>query len=261
MTEFSVCASRCTGKERDSESGNDYFGARYYASWTGRFLSPDPSGLYFANPYNPQSLNLYSYARNNPLKNTDPTGLDCVYLNDDGTGVQSVDHNSNFGECVGTDANGNPNGSNGGYWVNGNVNASGVTTNAATGQVSYGNAAVYSFQNGVLNTNEFGNSVTVNANVGQRDLSLSTDATDLRVPMDQIGPTPPRYPDLVGPRPVPPPIHNSVFNCLVLPDGTMDIQNAFRGQFNNNGDDSSGGSGGAAIWQNTAKGVRPFGNA
>ena len=224
-------------------------------------MSPDPSGLYYADPTNPQSLNLYSYARNNPLKNTDPTGLDCVYLNDEGTGVHSVDHNSNFGECVGTDANGNPNGSNGGYWVNGNVNASGVTTNASTGQVSYGNAAVYSFQNGVLNTNEFGNSVTVNANVGQRDLSLSTDATNLRVPMDQIGPTPPHYPDLVGPRPVPPPIHNSVFNCLVLPDGTMDIQNAFRGQFNNNGDDSSGGSGGAAIWQNTAKGVRPFGNA
>ena len=250
-----------TGQIHDQESGNDYFNARYYSDGTGRFLSPDPSGLYYADPTNPQSLNLYSYARNNPLKNTDPTGLDCVYLNDEGTGVHSVDHNSNFGECVGTDANGNPNGSNGGYWVNGNVNASGVTTNASTGQVSYGNAAVYSFQNGVLNTNEFGNSVTVNANVGQRDLSLSTDATNLRVPMDQIGPTPPHYPDLVGPRPVPPPIHNSVFNCLVLPDGTMDIQNAFRGQFNNNGDDSSGGSGGAAIWQNTAKGVRPFGNA
>ena len=31
-----------TGKERDSESGNDYFGARYYASSMGRMLSPDP---------------------------------------------------------------------------------------------------------------------------------------------------------------------------------------------------------------------------
>ena len=30
-----------TGKERDSESGNDYFGARYYASTMGRFMSPD----------------------------------------------------------------------------------------------------------------------------------------------------------------------------------------------------------------------------
>jgi RHS repeat-associated protein len=31
-----------TGKERDTESGNDYFGARYYASSMGRFMSPDP---------------------------------------------------------------------------------------------------------------------------------------------------------------------------------------------------------------------------
>ena len=49
MTRFSVCsfseASRnghkFTGKERDAESGNDYFGARYYASTMGRFLTPD----------------------------------------------------------------------------------------------------------------------------------------------------------------------------------------------------------------------------
>jgi RHS repeat-associated protein len=40
-TEFDVCAFRSTGKERDSESGNDYFGARYYASTMGRFMSPD----------------------------------------------------------------------------------------------------------------------------------------------------------------------------------------------------------------------------
>jgi RHS repeat-associated protein len=55
-----VCfpASRYTGKERDSESGNDYFGARYYASSMGRFMSPDPSGLKYANSLDPQSLNL-----------------------------------------------------------------------------------------------------------------------------------------------------------------------------------------------------------
>ena len=49
----------------------------------GRFLSPDPSGLAFANQGNPQSLNLYSYALNNPLVNTDPTGMECVW--DDGS--------------------------------------------------------------------------------------------------------------------------------------------------------------------------------
>jgi len=73
-----------TGKERDTESGLDYSGARYYASSMGRFSSPDPSGLYFADPTLPQSLNLYSYARNNPLIGTDPTGMAyCQW--DDGT--------------------------------------------------------------------------------------------------------------------------------------------------------------------------------
>jgi len=51
-----------TGKERDTESGNGYFGARYYVSSMGRFLSPDPSGLTYADITNPQSFNLYSYA-------------------------------------------------------------------------------------------------------------------------------------------------------------------------------------------------------
>jgi RHS repeat-associated protein len=38
---YALMASRITGKERDTESGNDYFGARYYASSMGRFMSPD----------------------------------------------------------------------------------------------------------------------------------------------------------------------------------------------------------------------------
>jgi RHS repeat-associated protein len=67
-----------TGKERDTESGNDYFGARYYASSMGRFLSPDWSAKVMPVPYakldNPQSLNLYAYVGNNPLNRTDPTG-------------------------------------------------------------------------------------------------------------------------------------------------------------------------------------------
>lgn len=73
MTEFDICASRYTGKERDAESGNDYFGARYLASSMGRWMSPD---LPFAdqNPDNPQSWNLYSYVRNNPLNSIDTNG-------------------------------------------------------------------------------------------------------------------------------------------------------------------------------------------
>jgi len=66
--------SRYTGKERDTESGNDYFGARYYASSMGRWLSPDKP---FADQHtsNPQSWNLYAYGRNNPLKNVDLNGF------------------------------------------------------------------------------------------------------------------------------------------------------------------------------------------
>jgi RHS repeat-associated protein len=64
-----------TGYERDTESGNDYAQARHYANSMGRFLSPDPSGLAYADPDNPQSLNLYSYVMNNPLTMVDPTGL------------------------------------------------------------------------------------------------------------------------------------------------------------------------------------------
>jgi RHS repeat-associated protein len=70
--------SRCTGKERDAESGNDYFGARYYESSMGRFMSPDwsasPTGVPYASLSDPQTLNLYGYMRNNPLGGTDPTG-------------------------------------------------------------------------------------------------------------------------------------------------------------------------------------------
>lgn len=68
-----------TGKERDTESGNDYFGARYYASTMGRFLSPDPSGVAFSDVSDPQSWNLYAYVENNPLVGVDPDGRECAW--------------------------------------------------------------------------------------------------------------------------------------------------------------------------------------
>ena len=71
-----------TGKERDAESGNDYFGARYYASTMGRFLSPDDGRD--QSQGDPQSWNLYGYARNNPLTNSDPDGHECI-VNGDGS--------------------------------------------------------------------------------------------------------------------------------------------------------------------------------
>ena len=70
--------SRSTGKERDAESGNDYFQARYYSSAMGRFMSPDWSAKEEPVPYakldDPQTLNLYAYVGNNPLVRMDPTG-------------------------------------------------------------------------------------------------------------------------------------------------------------------------------------------
>jgi RHS repeat-associated protein len=58
---------RFTGKERDEESGLYYHGARYYAPWLGRWVSCDPGGMV-------DGLNLYAYARNNPMGLVDPTG-------------------------------------------------------------------------------------------------------------------------------------------------------------------------------------------
>lgn len=63
-----------TGKERDQESGLDNFSARYYGSTFGRLMSPDDVRN-DTHPSNPQSWNLYSYVRNNPLRFIDPTGL------------------------------------------------------------------------------------------------------------------------------------------------------------------------------------------
>jgi RHS repeat-associated protein len=68
-----------TGKERDSESGNDYFGARYMASSTGRFLSPDPSNL-SVDWWLPQTWNRYTYGLNNPLSMVDRNGLWPFYI-------------------------------------------------------------------------------------------------------------------------------------------------------------------------------------
>jgi RHS repeat-associated protein len=74
--------SRCTGKERDSETGLDYFGKRYYGNGFGRFVSPDS----IANDWelaNPQTWNRYVYARNSPLVFSDPDGAAVELLGDD----------------------------------------------------------------------------------------------------------------------------------------------------------------------------------
>ena len=92
------------GKERDTESGLDEYGARYYSSSQGRFTIPDwaakPTAVPYANYGNPQSLNLYSYVQNNPTTLGDPDGHDgcgCLFTEDDGRRVgQAVNNASDF---------------------------------------------------------------------------------------------------------------------------------------------------------------------
>lgn len=66
------------GKELDDETGLYNFGARYYSPGIGRYMSPDwsarPTAIPYANIYDPQTLNLYNFGRNNPLSMRDPDG-------------------------------------------------------------------------------------------------------------------------------------------------------------------------------------------
>jgi len=60
-----------TGQRHDDASGLVLFPARAYDPALGRFLQPDP---FVQDPSDPQTLNRYAYARNNPLRYVDPSG-------------------------------------------------------------------------------------------------------------------------------------------------------------------------------------------
>lgn len=59
---------RFTGQERDEETGLNHHGARYFAPWLGRWTSADPVGL-------AGGANLFAYCANDPVNNSDPSGL------------------------------------------------------------------------------------------------------------------------------------------------------------------------------------------
>ncbi|HTV58790.1 MAG TPA: RHS repeat-associated core domain-containing protein [Verrucomicrobiae bacterium] len=88
-----------TGKELDPATESNLYNssARFYSSFEMRFMSPDPANA-GADPTNPQSWNMYSYVRNNPLSNIDPTGMECVW--DDGSYDSADDPDSGSpGQC------------------------------------------------------------------------------------------------------------------------------------------------------------------
>jgi RHS repeat-associated protein len=98
-----------TAKERDNETGMDYFLARYHSSVQGRFSSPDEfqgdayefwllddssasekQALAYGDIEAPQSLNKYQYCYNNPLKFIDPNGHDALYVENKDTGQTTI---------------------------------------------------------------------------------------------------------------------------------------------------------------------------
>ena len=76
-----------SGKERDSETGYSYFGARYYSSDYSIWLSVDPLSDKYPN------LSPYCYTANNPIKLIDPNGMDIWEVNECGKIVNVIADN------------------------------------------------------------------------------------------------------------------------------------------------------------------------
>jgi hypothetical protein len=121
-------------------------------------LSPDPVFISADRIADPQGLNLYAYARNNPLTITDPTGLDfyqtCTHTKDNGDTCQQVqngsskvwvqgtsDSNGFTANRIANDADGNlVDTAHGNAAVSGSFDENGVHLNGAQGQFIDGSA-------------------------------------------------------------------------------------------------------------------------
>ena len=230
---------------------------------------PDPSGLYFANPLNPQSLNLYNYGLNNPLINIDPTGLDCIHINNDTgafEGFESGDCNNSTPELANTgqyvDATVNSIGFNSQNQVIGYGTTTGSEGNfasfAGSTNMNVGPAAAFlnPYTGAVTSPGE-----TVNVN-GNSPTGPNTNPVSIsnQIPRNGLQPpsnipvmrayTPPAQPNLTGDP-----------ACFGAPDAVSDIHNLQRGNAQNSPQGSTDGQFGASIWQSTTQSNRPFGNA
>jgi len=74
LIEVSQKRYRYSGKERDDETGLYYYGARYYASWLGRWVSTDPN-------LTSLDMNLFAFSGNNPITRIDTIGLSDEQVN------------------------------------------------------------------------------------------------------------------------------------------------------------------------------------
>lgn len=94
-----------TGQNSDSVSSLYDFTFRENSQSQGRWLSPDPSGMMAVNPSNPQSWNRYAYVANNPMRSTDPTGMEMIAVGCD-SDAYNCDRGGGGGGGGGLDANG-----------------------------------------------------------------------------------------------------------------------------------------------------------
>lgn len=124
------------GKKRDPETDNDDFGARYYSSRLSRWLSPDwsavPAPVPYANLTNPQTLNLYAMASDNPETFADLDGHDAV-----SPGINESSNSLTEGSCGGAsyidpacELNGQS------YWNNTKENTNANETDTLTTQLA-----------------------------------------------------------------------------------------------------------------------------
>jgi RHS repeat-associated protein len=89
-TSQEIAASSVPARGADPAYARSCFGARYYRAEIGRFTTVDPISITPERLLNPQRLNRYAYAINNPLRYVDPKGLDIITYDEQGKELDRV---------------------------------------------------------------------------------------------------------------------------------------------------------------------------
>ena len=131
-------AQKFTSQERDTETGLDFFQARYLGSAQGRFLGADPENT-AANVSNPQTWNAYSYVLNDPVYWIDPSGLEPCDAGDD-----SCDWGFDIGLGLWPP-----------WWSSSGSNPSSLPVPMQSAQIQANTTGVYGSTNGIYGANGF----------------------------------------------------------------------------------------------------------